>query len=268
MPNQNDPSIGEVADAAKTTAEAIETGGASLAADPMATARLAGEAPKIVGKGIRVWGTCCSLEIAAAVFVGLFIIALFNPSSAPAGTISSDTNNGITSSGGTGGGDLANADALTLPQIESLLNSEGTRGKRMLPYAQQIYNAAHTFHINPLLAIAMSIHDSSLASAGAGKTCRNPGNISHIANDYINSGIKGLGNCSDVYGGSSRWGAFSTIGDGMQAQIWLLRTNYLDKGYDTLAEIIHRYAPSSDGNNEGAYVSAVQNYMSKHAGGN
>lgn len=34
-----------------------------------------------VGGTVKAWGTCCSLEIAAAVLVVIFIIALFNPGS-------------------------------------------------------------------------------------------------------------------------------------------------------------------------------------------
>lgn len=81
MATGREPSIGEAIDAGKTVAEAVETGGASLAADPMATARLANEAPKIIYKGIKAQLTCCASILFLAIFVGLFVISLFNPSS-------------------------------------------------------------------------------------------------------------------------------------------------------------------------------------------
>ncbi len=76
MAENNDPSIGEVVDAGKTVAEAVETGGASLAADPMATARLAKEAPKILKKGIKWQLGCCAAEAAVGLFVFLFVVGM------------------------------------------------------------------------------------------------------------------------------------------------------------------------------------------------
>ena len=174
----------------------------------------------------------------------------------------------INSVGGTNGGDLANADALTVAQIKTILkNQKNGRGKRLLPYAQQIYDAAHAFHINPLLALAIAEHDSAYATQGAGRTCNNPGNISYRSDKYKDSGITGIGRC-DILGGPERWEGFSNVGDGIQAEIWLLRTNYLDKGCDTLEKIIAKYAPSSDNNNEARYVESIRDYMTLHAGGN
>lgn len=219
---------------------------------------------KAKGPALKIVGTCCAVELIGAIFVGLLFINVISGGATEQTSTVSDT----TQVGGTSGAELANADALTLDQITTLLKNEGRRGENMLPYAQQIYDSAHKFNINPLFAIAMYVHESSLGTAGAGKTCRNPGNISHRSDDYSSSGITGLGNCNAVYGGSSRWEGFSTYGDGVQAQMWLLRVNYLDKGQTTLEEIIHKYAPSSDGNNESAYVSFIKSYMSEHSGGN
>lgn len=161
------------------------------------------------------------------------------------------------------GGDLANANALTLEQLRNFLNSYPNAYK-LRPYAEQIYNAAQKFHINPLFALAIANKDSSMGTAGAGKTCRNPGNISHRSDNYRDSGIRGLGRCSDVYGGSERWEAFSTYGDGMQAKMWLLRVNYIDKGYDTIKEIIYRYAPPVE-NDSAQYVKDVIDFMNKYS---
>lgn len=86
MAENRDASIGEVVDVGKTGLEAVETGGASLVADPMATARLAKEAPVVVKtvakKGLMAWAGCCVLELVAVVFVGLFIVNLFAPGTA------------------------------------------------------------------------------------------------------------------------------------------------------------------------------------------
>jgi hypothetical protein len=200
----------------------------------------------------------CLAQIAILVFCILFFINLFNPQAA------ADT----TPVGGTSGGDLANADALTLEQIQQILKNAGRQGKNLLPYAQQIHDSAHKFNINPLLALAFFQHDSGYGSAGAGKTCRNPGNISERTDKYKKSGAEGLGRCDRIYGGSHRWQAFSTYGDGAQAQMWLLRTKYLDDGLDSIEELVARYAPDGDGsNNEAVYVATIKKYMKDHAGG-
>jgi|GEM_PF-1843490 len=86
MPEHREASIGEVVDATKTVAEAVETGGASLAADPMATARLVKEAPVVVetvakkaGKGLAIG---CLVQIFIFVFVILLATAMANPDAA------------------------------------------------------------------------------------------------------------------------------------------------------------------------------------------
>jgi len=89
MANPKEPTIGETVDAAKTVGEAVATGGESLAADPMATARLANEAPKIIRKSIKMQLTCCAGLFFFSIFAGLFVINLFNPDTSVADTTGS-----------------------------------------------------------------------------------------------------------------------------------------------------------------------------------
>lgn len=167
---------------------------------------------------------------------------------------------------GTGGGDLANADALTEAQIQDILANQISYGYNLKDYSKQIYDAAHKFNINPLFSLAVANKDSSLGTAGAGETCRNPGNMEYRDHKFADSGTPAIGNCADVYGGSARWAAFKTYGDGMQAKMWLLRANYLDKGLVTLPDIIGKYCPASDGCDVPQYVKDVENFMSKYGG--
>ena len=163
---------------------------------------------------------------------------------------------------GTTGGDLANADALTEEQIIKLLKNFGDKGKNLLPYAKQIHDSGHAFNINPLFALAIANKDSSLGTAGAGRTCRNPGNLEYRDHKFAESGTPSIGNCS-TYGGSSRWAAFKTYGDGMNAKMWLLRKNYLDKGLLTLHDIINKYCPPSECDVD-QYVKDVESFMNKY----
>lgn len=164
---------------------------------------------------------------------------------------------------GTGGGDLANADALTPEQIQDILTNKISYGYNLKDHSQQIYDSGKKFNINPLFLLAIANKDSSLGTAGAGETCRNPGNLEYRDHKFADSGISAIGNCDDAYGGSSRWAAFKTYGDGIQAKSWLLRVNYLDKGLTTLPEIIGKYCPASECDVNG-YVKDVENFMEKY----
>lgn len=198
------------------------------------------------------------------VFLLVGASAAFGVYSIMGGGTSSSSSAANTDDYGSAGGNLAKGDAVTLSQLQKILK-DVPQGYNLLPYAAQILDASKDFNINPLLTLAIALHDSGMGTAGAGKTCRNPGNMGKRSDNYVKSGITGLGNCETVYGGSSRWEAFRTYGDGMQGLTWLLRANYLDKGLTTLPEIIHKYAPSSDGNNETAYVQAIKDFMNKYA---
>lgn len=162
-------------------------------------------------------------------------------------------------------GELTNPNALTEKQIQDLLTNKISTGYNLKGFAKQIHDAGHKFNINPLFALAIANKDSSLGTAGAGKTCRNPGNMEHRSDNFKLSGITGIGDCQSAYGGSSRWQAFRTYGDGMQAKMWLLRKNYIDKNLTTLPQIIGRYCPASECN-VSQYVEDVENFMKKYGG--
>lgn len=164
---------------------------------------------------------------------------------------------------GSGGGNLADKDALTADQIKDLLTNKISYGYNLKGYSQQIYDSAQKFNINPLFSLAIANKDSSLGTEGAGKTCRNPGNMQHRSDNFSKSGVTGIGNCREAYSGNPRWQAFKTYGDGMQAKIWLLRAHYMDKGLTTLPEIINKYCPPSECNVD-KYVRDVESFMNKY----
>jgi hypothetical protein len=59
-------------------------------------------------------------------------------------------------------------------------------------------------------------------------------------------------------GSDGRFGQFGSIGEGMAAADKLL-TGYGNRGIDTIAGIINRWAPASDGNHVGNYAAFVAN---------
>lgn len=217
-----------------------------------------------MGKGGGMLGIaplgCCAFELLAGLFVFFLAVAIIIGGDSVADTNDDSTlPNGVYSDAG---GDLANADAMTKEQIECFLQNHPS-GYNLLPYAGQIYEACQKFNINPLLSLAMANKDSSLGTAGAGEQCMNPGNIQNRSDNYSPSGITASGNCEDIYGGAARWAAFKNYGDGMQAKIWLLRTEYLDKGYDTVEKIVTRYAPPNE-NDTTLYIKQVNDFINNN----
>ncbi|RJO62258.1 hypothetical protein C4544_00170 [candidate division WS5 bacterium] len=200
-------------------------------------------------------------------FLSLFLLALFIPipSSVNAEDFLSYPCQGCSggvcpTAGGTGGGDLANADALTIEGIQCVL-SQHPNGYNLLPYAEQIHMASHSFNINPLLLLGIANKDSSMGTAGAGADYMNPGNISYRDDLYVESGIQA--HAGEL--GDGRWAVFDSYGDGIQAKAWLLRFEYLDAGYDTLEAIVYRYAPPSE-NDSAQYVQDVLDFMAEWGG--
>ena len=51
---------------------------------------------------------------------------------------------------------------------------------------------------------------------------------------------------------------FETLPYGYRALFIVLKQNYLNKGFNTIATIFPRYAPAGDGNNPGAYIAGVE----------
>ncbi len=159
----------------------------------------------------------------------------------------------VCSQSGNGGGDLANADSLSVKGIECVLDATG-HGYNLKPYAQDLYKAAHDFHVNPLYSLAQFDKDSSLGTAGAGLDNKNPGNIGCDQGYTTGAGVQY--SCAD-------FAVFNTFGDGMRAHNWLIRTEYLDQGLTTIEAIINKYAPPS-ANDTNQYIQDVKDFMSKY----
>lgn len=139
---------------------------------------------------------------------------------------------------------------------------------RPSPYqglGQSFVTGAKSGQVNPFLAVAQLQHESSFATASDGWHTTTP--PSH--NGFGRSATASQPHT--IYNGSRLVYQWSSWQDSLEGpNNWFIYINdvYI-KGYgiapDDLAGFIHRYAPKSDGNNEEAYVRAIQAVMNKLA---
>lgn len=109
---------------------------------------------------------------------------------------------------------------------------------------QAIYNDGVKYGIDPAFALAFFMHESSFGTAGIAQLTLSPGNLRCIPN-------------ADCVGG---YAAFPSWSAGFDAWYQLIRSLYVDTwGLTTIDQIIPRYAPLTDNNNDTAYIDAIEN---------
>jgi hypothetical protein len=118
--------------------------------------------------------------------------------------------------------------------------------------SQCMYDICMQHHIDPAAMLGFFLQESTCGTA------RN-----HLALDN-----KSIGNVRGTsYEGMSGHGyrAFSTWANGVNDWCNLIDKYRDNHGLEYLSQVIHRYAPASDGNNEGHYVSLVKGTVQKFA---
>lgn len=134
---------------------------------------------------------------------------------------------------------------ITAEKIDEVLKSYGSPATGL---GQEIYDEGVKRGINPAVALAFFIQESSAGTAGVARSTKSWGNI------------KGSGPAGSYKG----FRAYDTWEQGVQDWYRLIDDKYLappsegGRGYETLSQVISTYAPSSDNNNEQAYVANVK----------
>jgi hypothetical protein len=88
-----------------------------------------------------------------------------------------------------------------------------------------------------------------MATIPRGLRNNNPGNIRNSSDNFVGE----MQPSTD-----SSFKQFVDMAHGYRAMFVMLNT-YINKGYNTIAKIINRWAPSSDGNNTESYITNVSN---------
>ena len=109
---------------------------------------------------------------------------------------------------------------------------------------QAIYNEGLKYGIDPVFALAFFMHESSFGTAGMAQVTLSLGNLRCIPN----------ADCISGYAAFPNWNA------GFDAWYQLIRNLYVASwGLTTVDQIIPRYAPPTDNNNDADYISSVEN---------
>ena len=117
---------------------------------------------------------------------------------------------------------------------------------------QALYDMGLKYGIDPAFALAFFMHESTFGTLGEARSSLSLGNLRCIPNFK----------CQDGYA----W--FNTWEDGFEAWYKLIRNLYVAQwGLVTVDQIIPKYAPNSDNNNEAGYIAALKHYLDTwHAG--
>jgi len=121
---------------------------------------------------------------------------------------------------------------------------------------QALYDLGVKYGIDPAFALAFFMHESTFGTAGEARTTLSLGNLRCIPNFA----------CVDQDRGG--YASFASWEDGFQAWYELIRNLYVSQwGLTTVNQIIPKYAPASDNNDEAAYIAALKHAIDTwHAG--
>jgi hypothetical protein len=128
---------------------------------------------------------------------------------------------------------------------------------------QALYDLGKKYGIDPAFALAFFQHESSFGKAGEASTTLSLGNLRCIP-DAACVNTTG-GQCQT---GQSCYAAFPTWEAGFEAWYKLIRNLYVAVwGLTTVDQIIPKYAPEADNNDEVAYIAALKRELDAwHAG--
>jgi len=110
-----------------------------------------------------------------------------------------------------------------------------------------LYELSQQYHIDDVYALAFFLHESSMGRAGEARYSMSLGNLRCIEGAM----------CRDGYAWFPSWRA------GFEAWYRLIAGPvYVGSGLRTVEQIIPRYAPAADHNDEWAYIRAVETAVS------
>lgn len=119
---------------------------------------------------------------------------------------------------------------------------------------QTLYSYGQQYNIDPAFALAFFWHESNFGTKGEAQYSKSLGNLRCIDNEA---------SCTDGYAWFNSWE------DGYNAWYNLISNLYVKQwGLSTVNQIIPKYAPSSDNNNEQAYISNVCSLVNTWRSGN
>ena len=115
--------------------------------------------------------------------------------------------------------------------------------------AQALWDDGVKYGLDSAYALAFFMHESSFGTTGVARVTLSLSNMRCVP-EY---------RCYNVSGNDGGYSAFDTWEQGFEAWFKLIRNLYVAYwGRVTIDQIIPKYAPSSDGNNEAAYIASLK----------
>jgi hypothetical protein len=120
---------------------------------------------------------------------------------------------------------------------------------------QDLYNLGVQYGIDPVYALAFFMHESLFGTTGEARVTLSLGNERCIQDRPC---INTQGTTCQT--GQSCYAKMNSWQDGFEEWFKLIRNLYVAQwGLVTVDQIIPKYAPNSDGNDEAAYIAAIKN---------
>ena len=140
---------------------------------------------------------------------------------------------------------------ITAAQIDHILRTAHSPAQGT---GAAVYALSLTYYIDDAFALAFFQHESTFGTRGEAQLSLSPGNLRCIPDAAC---VNTLGQPCEA--GQSCYAAFPTWEAGFEAWYKLIRTLYVDTWkLTTIEQIIPRYAPNADNNNEAAYIASVE----------
>ena len=144
--------------------------------------------------------------------------------------------------------------SLTAADVRTVLTNANSPAIREEPdIADWFYQESVRTGVDDAFALAFFKHESSYGKTGEVPTTKSIGNIRYTQL------------CTDKYGGTNHEGfcKYPTWKASVTHWYNLIKDGYVDQGYDTLGEIIARYAPCSE-NNINDYIADVTSFVKSY----
>jgi len=147
----------------------------------------------------------------------------------------------------TAGLEVMGEPTITVEQIEQVLAEFNSPAAG---HGQEIYDLGVKYGINPAISLAFFVHESGAGSNPAWAGRKPDGTTSNNIGNII---------CTPGYRCYGRFREYATWGEGIEDWYKLIKELYVGEwGRTTVEEIIPKYAPAADNNDEGAYINAVK----------
>ena len=153
------------------------------------------------------------------------------------------------------GRSVLGAPTITPQQIEAVLAEYNSPAQG---HGQEIYDLGLRYNINPAICLAFFIHESGAGSNLAWAGRKDDGGYTHNIGNII---------CTDGWRCYGRFRDYDTWAQGIEDWYKLISELYIGEWErTTVDDIIPRYAPAADNNDESAYIQAVKTLVQSWQG--